>query len=192
MDNTNALLMEHFARYYFSVPHIHGRVLDFATGTGFGAHLIAKKCKKQITEIIGIDIDPEVIEYARGRYYHPLSSYAVEDVTEPHLVNKLGTFDVILSFETVEHVEEEEQFLENIHQLLKPNGTLILSTPFGAGRGNPCGSPFHVHQLTPQEFFGLFDNYSSTTFYLQRGPLIEPLDPSANIEHPIGIVIAKK
>lgn len=192
MDRMNALLMEHLARYYFSLPHVRGRVLDFATGTGYGAHIIAKKCKKKITEIVGIDIVPEVIEYALGRYYHPLSSFAVEDVTEPNLVDKLGTFDVILSFETIEHVKEEEQFLKNIFQLLKPNGKLILSTPFGEGRGKPSGSPFHVHQLTPQEFFRLFDQYSSRNFYYQIGPLIEPIDSSKQKNHPLGIVIAKK
>lgn len=192
MAITNELLIEHLARYHFSVPYVHGRVLDFATGTGYGAHIIAKKCKKKLTEVVGIDIDPEVIKYARGKYYHPLSRYLVEDVTDPHLLDKLGQFDVILSFETIEHVQEEQQFLDNIFQLLKPDGTLILSTPFGKGRGKPCGSPFHVHQLTPQEFFELFDCYAATAFYYQKGPLIEPVSTSVQKHHPLGMVVATK
>ncbi|WP_018932296.1 class I SAM-dependent methyltransferase [Gracilibacillus lacisalsi] len=192
MAITNELLIEHLARYHFSVPYVHGRVLDFATGTGYGTHIIAKKCKKKVSEIVGIDIDPEVIKYARGRYYHPLSKYLVEDVTDPKLSEKLGQFDVILSFETIEHVKDEQQFLANVFQLLKPNGTLILSTPFGKGRGKPCGSPFHVHQLTPQEFFELFKNYSKTEFYYQNGPLIETFSTSVQKHHPLGIVVARK
>lgn len=112
MKITNELLIEHLARYHFSVPHTYGRVLDFATGVGYGALIMAKKCKKQIEEIIGVDIDPDVIKYAKGHYYHPLSHYQIEDVTDPDLPEKLGQFDVILSFETIEHIENETQFMK--------------------------------------------------------------------------------
>ncbi|CQR46820.1 putative S-adenosylmethionine-dependent methyltransferase/MSMEI_2290 [Paraliobacillus sp. PM-2] len=192
MNITNELLLEHLARYHFSIPYVQGRVLDFATGTGYGAHVIAKKCKNKLTEIVGIDIDPEVIKYARGNYYHPLSNYLIENVTNSNLSEKLGQFDVILSFETIEHVKDEQQFLANAYQLLKEDGILILSTPFGKGRGKPCGSPFHVHQLTPDEFYNLFSNYSNTQFYYQKGPLIEPVETSQQNYYPLGLVVAKK
>ncbi|WP_163539309.1 class I SAM-dependent methyltransferase [Gracilibacillus sp. YIM 98692] len=192
MKITNELLIEHLARYHFSVPHVHGRVLDFATGAGYGTHIIAKKCKRKMEEIIGVDIDPEVIEYAKKQYYHPLSSYQLEDVTDHALPEKLGQFDVILSFETIEHIENEEQFLKNVYDLLKPGGTLLLSTPFGQGRGIPSGSPFHVHQVTVEEFIEMFENYQEKDFYYQKGALIEPMNTSQQHHHPLGIVIARK
>ncbi|WP_073203262.1 class I SAM-dependent methyltransferase [Gracilibacillus kekensis] len=192
MKITNELLIEHLARYHFSVPHVYGRVLDLATGVGYGAHVIAKKCKKQIEEIIGVDIDPEVIKYAQGQYYHPLSSYQVEDVTDTKLPEKLGQFDVILSFETIEHIENEVQFMENIFKMLKPGGTLILSTPFGEGKGIPCGSPFHVHQMTENEFMQMFEKFKTKVFYCQNGALIEPVNTAQMVHHPLGIVIAQK
>ncbi|GAE94859.1 glycosyltransferase [Gracilibacillus boraciitolerans JCM 21714] len=75
---------------------------------------------------------------------------------------------------------------------MKPGGTLILSTPFGEGKGKPCGSPFHVHQMTKTEFMSMFDDFESSEFYFQRGALIEPV-ATAQLEHyPLGIVIAKK
>ncbi|WP_058308031.1 class I SAM-dependent methyltransferase [Gracilibacillus massiliensis] len=192
MKITNELLIEHIARYHFAVPQVYGRVLDFATGVGYGAHVIAKKCKKQIEEIIGVDIDPEVIKYARGQYYHPLSSYQVEDVTDTTLPEKLGEFDVILSFETIEHIENETQFMDNIFRLLRPGGTLILSTPFGEGKGKTCGSPFHVHQMTENEFMHMFDKFEVRDFYFQNGALIEPVKTAQMVHCPLGIVIAKK
>ncbi|WP_208589903.1 class I SAM-dependent methyltransferase [Gracilibacillus suaedae] len=192
MDITNELLIEHLARYHFSVPHIYGRALDFATGVGYGAHVIAKKCKHELDEIIGVDIDPNVIQYAKANYYHPISDFRLADVTEPTLPDQLGTFDVILSFETIEHIKDEEQFMENIYQLLKPGGTLILSTPFGEGKGIPCGSPFHVHQMTENEFVSMFDQFPKKKFFYQKGALIEPKEGSQMDHKPIGIVIAYK
>ncbi|MGP4042013.1 class I SAM-dependent methyltransferase [Gracilibacillus sp. D59] len=192
MDITNELLIEHIARYHFSVPHVHGRVLDFATGVGYGTHIVAKKCKENIDEIIGVDIDPDVIKYAKGNYYHPKSNYTVADVTDPTLPNQLGIFDVILSFETIEHIEDESQFTDNIYHLLKPGGTLILSTPFGEGKGKRCGSPFHVHQMTENEFLSMFNQFPKKRFFYQKGALIEPMEGTQMDHKPLGIVIAYK
>lgn len=192
MKITNNLLLEHIARYQFSIPFAAGRVLDFASGSGYGTHIIAKSCKHKVKEIIGIDIEQEAIDYARAHYYHPLSSFQKEDVTDPALPDKLGQFDVILSFETIEHIKEEELFLTNIYHLLKPGGKLILSTPFGEGRGIPCGSPYHVHQLTVREFQDLFEPYSKTEFFFQKGVLVEPAKHAREDYYPLGIAVCEK
>lgn len=192
MKISNELLIEHIARYHFAADFLHGRVLDFSCGSGYGSHILAKKCKKKIDEVIGVDINEEVIDYARKTYYHPLTTYLNENVIDPLLPEKLGKFDVIVSFETIEHVTEEDQFLSNVYHLLKPGGLLLLSTPFGKGRGEPCGSPFHVHQLTAEEFFDLFPNYQKADFYVQKGALIKPADLSVPVHYPLGIAVCKK
>lgn len=192
MKITNGMLLEHLARYQFATYYVHGRVLDFATGVGYGAHIIAKQCKKKVEEVIGIDRDQDAIRYAKGTYYHPLTTFLEGDVVDPNLPNKLGTFDCILSFETIEHVVEEEQFLTNIYQMLKPGGTLFLSTPFGAGRGKPTKGKFHVHQLTREEFKALFSDYKTTEFYYQKGVLMEPAFVAEDKRYPIGMAVCKK
>jgi 2-polyprenyl-3-methyl-5-hydroxy-6-metoxy-1,4-benzoquinol methylase len=192
MKITNELLIEHLARYHFAAHYAYGRVLDFASGAGYGSHIIAKKCKEKVSEVIGVDNDKQAVEYARKTYYHPLATYDMKDVTDPALPEDLGQFDTIISFETIEHIHNEQQFLTNIHALLKRGGTLILSTPFGKGRGEPCGSPFHVHQLTMDEFKELFVNYAETTFYYQKGALIERAGFETMDRPPLGIVVCKK
>ncbi|MFD2043329.1 class I SAM-dependent methyltransferase [Ornithinibacillus salinisoli] len=192
MKILNGLLLEHLARYHFAAEYVHGRVLDFASGSGYGTHIIAKLCKRKVNEVVGVDYDRDAIDYAKNKYYHPLSSFVEGDVTDPELPQKLGTFDCILSFETIEHIHEEERFLHNIYQLLNPGGTLILSTPFGEGRGKPSGQEFHVHQLTVDEFKDLFGIYQSTTFYYQKGVLIEPESSAEGRAYPLGIAICKK
>ncbi|MFZ4452933.1 class I SAM-dependent methyltransferase [Salibacterium aidingense] len=190
MKPENGLLLEHLARYTFALPYVKGRVLDIAAGTGYGAQMTAKKKKKEISEILGVDVDPETIRYARQHYYHPLLTFQTADALDPDIKKELGTFDTILSFETIEHVPDDQVFLKNILSLLRPGGTLVLSTPFGQGRGNPSSSPFHYHQITEEEFRDLFLNYPATSFYYQRGVTIEP--KREGLHYPLGIAVCKK
>jgi 2-polyprenyl-3-methyl-5-hydroxy-6-metoxy-1,4-benzoquinol methylase len=190
MKPTNGLYLEHIARYYFSIPYIKGRVLDLACGSGYGTQFIAKSTKKTTTEVIGVDIDSSTIAYAKKTYHHPLVSYQIEDALDENLPRKLGQFDTILSFETIEHVLDDHLFMNNIYNMLRPGGILVLSTPFGQGRGKPCGSPFHAHQLTDQEFKDLFDGFKSCEIYYQRGVTIEP--PREGLKYPLGVSVCIK
>lgn len=192
MKPTNGMLLEHIARYQFAIPYVKGRVLDFACGSGYGSQIIAKGAKRHVEEIVAIDIDGETIDYAKGAYYHPKIQFMQGDAVDPGLAETLGKFDVIVSFETIEHIHEEELFLSNIYRMLKPGGTLILSTPFGQGRGKPTNEPFHVHQLTKEEFHGLFDRYRNKAFFYQRGVVIEPAPGRKDVHYPIGIAVCEK
>ncbi|NIK11955.1 class I SAM-dependent methyltransferase [Alkalibacillus almallahensis] len=189
MDPLNPLLLEHIARYQFALPYLHGRVLDLSCGAGYGSHMIAKRRKKQVDEVVGVDLDSEIIQYAKGEYYHPKTQFVVENAIDETLVDRYGTFDAIVSFETIEHIAEEQALLDNYKRLLKPGGTLIVSTPFGQGRGMPVGSPFHVHQLTIAEFQDLFSDYNHVEFYYQNGVLIEP--GREGVHYPLGIAVAQ-
>lgn len=190
MKPTNGLLLEHIARYYFSTPYVNGRVLDIACGTGYGSQMVAKARKKEIAEMIGVDIDDDTLKYAVNNYYHPLLSFQKGNVLDPILSEKIGTFDTILSFETIEHVEDDQLFMKNIYNLLNPGGTLILSTPFGQGRGKPTREPFHVHQFTKEEFIDLFKIFSEVEIYYQRGVTIEPA--RKGVHYPLGVAVVVK
>jgi 2-polyprenyl-3-methyl-5-hydroxy-6-metoxy-1,4-benzoquinol methylase len=186
----NGLLLEHIARYYFATPYVQGRVLDIACGSGYGCHMVAKQCKKEITEMVGVDIDEETIAYASREYNHQKVTYQQGNAVDPELPKQLGMFDTILSFETIEHFPEEQQFMDNLYQMLKPGGTLVLSTPFGKGRGMPTSEPFHVHQLTPQEFEELFVRFSQVDIYYQRGVTFEK--PREGVRYFIGVAVCIK
>ncbi|WP_079477104.1 class I SAM-dependent methyltransferase [Halobacillus salinus] len=190
MDPMNNLLLEHIARYQFALPYVRGRVLDLSCGAGYGTHMVAKGRKNEVDEVVGVDLDQEIIDYAKATYYHPNSTFVIGDATDPDLIEKVGTFDCLLSFETYEHIEDEQRLFDNYKKLLRPGGTLIVSTPFGKGRGIECGSPFHVHQITPEEFKALFDDFEDKEFFYQDGVLIEP--PRDNVYYPLGIAVCHK
>lgn len=195
MKPENGMLLEHLARYYFSMPYVTGRVLDIACGSGYGSKLAAKSRKKQISEVIGVDRDEKTIQYAKGAQYHPKVTFLREDALQPDLIERIGTFDTILSFETIEHVPDDREFLDQMVRLLRPGGTLVLSTPFGQGRKEPSGTPFHCFQLTEAEFTSLFQeerfNFSHVDFYYQFGVSFDH-DKREGVHYPLGIAVCTK
>lgn len=189
MDPLQGLWLEHLTRYSFAADYCKGRVLDIACGVGYGSFMIARYCKKTVTQVRGVDICSATIKGAQRDYHHPKCQYLCHDATDPKLPEKLGSFDTILSFETLEHLPCEKQFLKNITRMLHPKGTLVLSTPLGRGREYPSKEPFHYFQLTREEFENLLPREFQAHFFYQRSVVVYPQyeDKCA-----IGIVVAKR
>ncbi|PYZ98749.1 SAM-dependent methyltransferase [Alteribacter lacisalsi] len=195
MKPLNGLLLEHMARYHFCAPYVRGRVLDIACGTGYGSQFLAKARKNVITEMFGVDICAKTIDYAIKHYYHPLLKFRTGDALDPDLKTEIGTFDTILSFETMEHVPDDRAFLSRMSDLLNPGGTLVISTPFGEGRGIPCGQEYHYHQLTEAEFVSLFHQpeygFEDVSFFFQNGVVIESTKRDG-VHYPLGLAVCRK
>jgi 2-polyprenyl-3-methyl-5-hydroxy-6-metoxy-1,4-benzoquinol methylase len=118
----------HLARYEFSLFEISplDNVGDFACGTGYGSVMLSKKAK----HVTGIDIDAKVVEEIKKRYEN------IKNIEFLNLnlldINYENNFDKIISFETIEHIEEKQilELLEKFHRALKKDGKLIFSTPY--------------------------------------------------------------
>lgn len=172
MDPQNGLLIEHKVRYRFASKYCEGKVLDIACGVGYGSEMILA-LGEGITEIVGVDIESEVIDYARKHYQHPSITFKVGNATDENLVNQLGRFDTIVSMETIEHIKDDFSFVENLDRLLKDDGKLIISTPFGSGRDEPCANPYHYRQYREGEFKELLSRFSGVRVYCQINDTIE-------------------
>ena len=172
MRPSNGLLIEHLDRYRFAAPLAKGRVLDIACGVGYGAEVLLKK-EAPLEAYVGVELSEEAIAYAKAHYGYEWTSYYVGDALDLSLVDRIGTFDTIISFETIEHFHGDALFIENLYTLLKPGGILIISTPFGQGVGMPCTTPFHVHQYKQEEFEALLSPFSNVTMYHQNNHFIE-------------------
>ena len=148
------LAPSHLARYLFAVEYSRGkRVLDAGAGSGYGAHLLAVHG----ASVVGVDIDPQVVADAQQRFAHPALQYVVDDCEK--LTQVEGPFDVICMFETIEHLQRPERFLEAARGLLAPAGLLLVSTPDRAASapfldGRPR-NPFHVQEWYRDEFQAL-------------------------------------
>src|SRR5688572_18974511 len=99
------LFAEHLARYRFAAKYVAGgRVLDIACGSGYGTALLREAGGR---EVVGVDVDPEAIAYARSRYQGVGVTFLAGDAASPPVA---GRFDLIVSFETIEHLRDPERF----------------------------------------------------------------------------------
>jgi len=172
MNPENGLLIEHIYRYKFAKKFCEGRVLDIACGVGYGSEIILDKNPK-VVEYVGIDNCEKTIDYAIKHYGFPKTSYFVNDALNENLHDAHGIFDTIISFETIEHFKEDHRFIQNLYNLLKPDGTLIISTPFGRGKDKPCSNPFHVYQYTEDEFIEILKPFKYIHMFHQVDTTIE-------------------
>jgi 2-polyprenyl-3-methyl-5-hydroxy-6-metoxy-1,4-benzoquinol methylase len=140
---------EHFQRYdYFSSYYKGKSVLDAACGTGYGTrHMLDSGASKGC----GVDISGEALDFARTNYRDPNLEYLLFDCSK--LSGLTEKFDVVVSFETIEHVADPLNFIEEVSKVLHKGGTFICSTPnkdrlSGAGHINP----FHPSELYYSDF----------------------------------------
>jgi len=143
------IFRDHEARYVFAGKFVKDKeVLDVACGTGIGSHYLmtagARRC-------VGMDIDLETIQYAKATYRD--CEFVQCDAS--HLLLPDQSVDVVVSFETIEHLNDQETFLKECLRVLRPGGSLICSTPNrSVWRWHPK-NPFHMKELTPDEFGNL-------------------------------------
>lgn len=139
---------EHAARYVYALPFVENKaVLDIACGTGYGIGLLRSKAKF----VIGVDIDPVAAREAKLECGENAAVLLGNGIGLPF---EDASFDVVTSFETLEHLYERNKFLAELRRVLRPDGVMILSTPNANYTQPVSGKPanqFHIHEYTPDE-----------------------------------------
>lgn len=138
MQNDVLTLTQHLTRYNFALKYCAGKkVLDAACGTGYGMNIMSFVA----SDVIGLDISYEAIEYAKANYKfsNKPNSFFTVNLSETNfaVVPFKNNIDVITSFETIEHLENPDFFLKNVKDSLVDDGLFIFSIP------NTNPSAFH-------------------------------------------------
>ena len=119
------------------------------SGTGYGIDIIAPNVEHFVTmdktrsEELGAM--PENVEFVEAKV--------------PPLPFADASFDYVVSFQVIEHIAKDKEFVREVHRVLKPGGKFIVSTP-----NKPMSltrNPWHVREYTASQFSALLSSFSS-------------------------------
>jgi 2-polyprenyl-3-methyl-5-hydroxy-6-metoxy-1,4-benzoquinol methylase len=136
-----------FRHYETAARYVKGkRVLDIACGSGYGSRMLHLA---GASSVLGVDVCANTVQYAREHYQMSGIEFICADAEQ---FESRERFDVIVSYETLEHLHHPLRYLENIHKLLVPGGDFLLSVPLGETRHF---DPYHLHAFSQQQVFDL-------------------------------------
>ncbi len=174
------MVYEHWHRYLIAQQYVKGlRVLDVASGEGYGSHLLSVHA----ASVVGVDVSADAVVHAASRYPAGNLTYVAAScvqIPEPD-----ASFDVIVSFETIEHITEHEAFLREVDRLLAPGGLFIISSPNRPEYSDRTGykNEFHVKELDRSELKTLLDpHFPTQRWFAQRAAfhsMVWPVDAVA-------------
>jgi SAM-dependent methyltransferase len=161
--------IEHLHRYLLA-RHLsrNKKVVDVASGEGYGAALLAQVA----SSVVGIEIAAEAVRHATASYRRPNLHFAQGDARSMPVANRSA--DLVVSFETIEHFVEHEAFLAEIRRVLRPDGTLVISTPDQENYSptDTPANPFHMRELAKEEFSANLEKFFKHVHLLRQRPLI--------------------
>jgi len=163
--------LDHVTRYEFASRYVKEKVvLDIACGTGYGSILVRRSGAKRV---IGVDLSHEAIDFARTKYKISELEFTVGDILNIDFPGNY--FDLVVCFETIEHVKNQEKAFSELQRVLKPEGLLIISSPNrkltspGKSINDSPANLFHTIEYSPSEFVLLLNKYfASIEVYGQR------------------------
>lgn len=172
------VIYEHYHRYLLARPLVHGkRVLDLASGEGYGTALMAERA----AQVVGLEIDPESVAHSRQTYLIEGLEFVEGSMLDLSRFPD-NSFDVVTCFEALEHVAEHEELVAGVRRILAQDGIFLTSTPDRLVYTEELHqhNPHHVRELSLAEFRELLDAHFPHVRYwgqaVAAGSLVQPVD----------------
>jgi SAM-dependent methyltransferase len=161
--------IEHYHRYLFARSLVSGLdVLDVASGEGYGSALLAQIARS----VIGVEFAGPTVHMAADNFRRQNLRFVQGDARALPLAD--ASVDAVVSFETIEHFDRQDDFVREVRRVLRPDGVFVVSTPdrdVYSPSGMPA-NPFHVRELTRGEFVALLGSVFRHVDLMQQRALI--------------------
>ena len=201
--------IEHWHRYHFARAWVAGkRVLDVACGEGYGSALLARDAQ----HVTGVDAAEAAVAHARTAY-SGVGNVSFQQGSCESLPLADSGVDVVVSFETLEHITAHEAFVDEVARVLAPSGVLLLSCPNKAEYSDRRGyaNEFHVKELYREELAALLARRFPATMWFDQKPNFfsviapeglatagavaeveegDPIDASPHFANPVYFIVA--
>jgi 2-polyprenyl-3-methyl-5-hydroxy-6-metoxy-1,4-benzoquinol methylase len=139
-----------FKAYVIAKNYVQGDVLEVGCGEGRGVSLLMQHAKT----FTAVDKLEEVIESLRSKY--PSGKFLSMNIPPlGHLQD--NAYDSIVSFQVIEHIQDDALFLKEIHRVLKPGGIALLTTP--NRKMSLTRNPWHIREYLPDELKNLASKF---------------------------------
>ncbi|WP_246942729.1 class I SAM-dependent methyltransferase [Bacillus pinisoli] len=181
----NEAAPDHKERYQLALNYIKNgdSILDVATGVGYGAYYMSVNtaCER----VVGVDINDHALEWAKKYFSSEKVTFIREDLLTNFSINlPVEKFDVITCFETIEHINQDMEFINRLFSLLKPGGILLISSPnedvipcldnpFYEGGKNPHHykhyTPIELRNLLKKNGFNILESFTQCPNNIVKG-----------------------
>jgi SAM-dependent methyltransferase len=163
-ETASGVVALHLERYVFAARYCREkRVLDAGCGVGYGSGYLGGIA----SSVTGVDIDGDAVEYASGRYGSERVEFRRMDVADLEFED--AAFDVVVSFETIEHLPDRETYLREVARVLRPDGAYVVSTPQAPRTTHSPANPFHHVEYDRGDFEQLLRaHFDEVELYGQR------------------------
>jgi 2-polyprenyl-3-methyl-5-hydroxy-6-metoxy-1,4-benzoquinol methylase len=160
---------EHRGRYWWVAQIVDGKdVLDAGCGTGYGARILAAAGAASVT---GVDVSAEAVEATKET--PGLDAVVQADLRD--LPFDDDSFDLVVCWEVIEHIEEGARAIAEFRRVLRPDGILLVSSP--NPDVYPSGNEHHVHEYRPRELAAMLaERFANLASYRQHAWLASVIE----------------
>lgn len=150
------IALEHIHRYEIAADFVNGKyVMDIASGEGYGSKILSRTAAM----VTGVDIAEDAVTHANNKYASSKLEFKKGSCLS--IPASDASYDVVVSFETIEHIAEHDQMMSEIKRILRPEGLLIISSPNKEVYTDAADyhNEHHVKELYKHEFTELIKKY---------------------------------
>lgn len=145
----NYVFQRSILAYVEAANLIHGKVLEIGTGSGYGVEIVAPDTEHFVT------IDKFVTQLELSETMK--AKVEQKQMSVPPLDFPDNTFDCVITFQVIEHIQDDDAFVREIARVLKPGGQLVVTTP--NKKMSLTRNPWHIREYTITELEALLTKY---------------------------------
>lgn len=146
----NYVFQRSLLAYVEAANIIHGNVLEIGTGSGYGVEMLSEKAKTFLTiDKFASQVGTELSEKIDNVEFRQMNVPPLTGLPDNH-------FDFVVSFQVIEHIKKDTEYVKEIHRVLKEGGKFIVTTP--NKKMSLTRNPWHIREYTVAELTTLLGN----------------------------------